>query len=190
MFSNFTEKKKKKRYPDKSFFYCPMTLKGYGKVSTNKYKIDDSKLNLLFFGNVVLNKRLDLLIQAVKELPIETKGKVHLTIAGKCSAPQQYMEQIGNDESISAYFKRIDDCEIAELFTKHDFLVLPHSMAGVFHREKAPLFASSQPREWVDFFSTVWSTPGMIAEIKSRDKAYLAEMNEFIINEYKRFLAY
>ena len=126
MFSNFTAEYFQKRYPDKSFFYCPMTLKGYGKVSTNKYKIDDSKLNLLFFGNVVLNKRLDLLIQAVKELPIETKGKVHLTIAGKCSAPQQYMEQIGNDESISAYFKRIDDCEIAELFTKHDFLVLPY----------------------------------------------------------------
>ena len=126
MFSMFTAEYFQEQYPNKSFFYCPMTLKGYGKVSTDNYKIDSSKLNLLFFGNVVLNKRLDLLIQAVKALPIEIKRKVHLTIAGKCNVPQQYIEQIGNDESISAYFKRIDDCEIAELFTKHDFLMLPY----------------------------------------------------------------
>lgn len=126
MFSHFTAEYFKKQYPNKSFFYCPMTLKGYGEVSTDNYDIDKSKLNLLFFGNVVLNKRLDLLIQAVKNLPKEIKNKVHLTIAGKCSAPQQYIEQICNDESISVYFKRIDDCEIAELFTKHDFLVLPY----------------------------------------------------------------
>lgn len=126
IFSMFTAEYFRKHYPNKSYFYCPMTLKGYGQVSTNNYKIDNSKLNLLFFGNVVLNKRLDLLIQAVKELPLEIKRGVHLTIAGKCNAPQPYIEQIGNDESISVYFKRIDDCEIAELFTKHDFLVLPY----------------------------------------------------------------
>lgn len=126
MFSRFTAEYFRKHYPHKSYFYCPMTLKGYGKVSTDNYNIDHSKLNLLFFGNVVLNKRLDLLIQAVKELPLEVKRKVHLTIAGKCNTPQQYLKQIGNDESISVYFKRIDDCEIAELFTKHDFLVLPY----------------------------------------------------------------
>lgn len=126
MFSKFTAEYFRKHYPHKSYFYCPMTLKGYGEVSTDNYEIDSSKLNLLFFGNVVLNKRLDLLIQAVKELPLEVKRKVHLTIAGKCNTPQQYLEQIGNDESITVYFKRIDDCEIAELFTKHDFLVLPY----------------------------------------------------------------
>lgn len=126
MFSKFTAEYFRKHYPNKSYFYCPMTLKGYGEVSTDNYEIDSSKLNLLFFGNVVLNKRLDLLIQAVKDLPLEVKRRVHLTIAGKCNTPQPYLEHIGNDESISVYFKRIDDCEIAELFTKHDFLVLPY----------------------------------------------------------------
>lgn len=126
LFSKFTAEYFREHYPNKSIFYCPMTLKGYGEVSTDNYNIDSSKLNLLFFGNVVQNKRLDLLIQAVKDLPVEVKQKVHLTVAGKCNVPQQYLEQIGNDESISVYFKRIDDCEIAELFTKHDFLVLPY----------------------------------------------------------------
>ncbi len=126
MFSKFTAEYFKKHYPGKSYFYCPMTLKGYGEVSTNNYKIDPSKLNLLFFGNVVQNKRLDLLIQAVKDLPVEIKQRVHLTIAGKCNVPQPYLEQINGDENISVFFKRIDDCEVAELFTKHDFLVLPY----------------------------------------------------------------
>lgn len=125
-FSRFTAEYFKKRYPLKSFFYCPMTLKGYGEVVTNNYNIDSSKLNLLFFGNVVLNKRLDLLIEAVKGLPTDIKKKVHLTVAGKCNSPQSYLEQIGNDASITVYFKRIDDSEVAELFTKHDFLVLPY----------------------------------------------------------------
>ena len=102
-----------------------MTLKGYGEVSTDNYDIDKSKLNLLFFGNVVLNKRLDLLIQAVKNLPKEIKNKVHLTIAGKCSAPQQYIEQIGNDESISAYFKRCTSISRrSPKRTAHDSLLL------------------------------------------------------------------
>lgn len=126
LFSKFTADYFKVHYPQKSMFYCPMTLKGYGEVTTEHYRIDKRKLNLLFFGGVAFNKRLDLLIQAVKTLPDEIKQNVHLTIAGKCSAPQQYIEQIGNDESISTYFRRIDDCEIAELFTKHDFLVLPY----------------------------------------------------------------
>lgn len=126
LFSKFTADYFKVHYPQKSMFYCPMTLKGYGKVTTDNYRIDKNKLNLLFFGNVVLNKRLDLLIQAVMKLPEEIKGKIHLTIAGKCNNPKPYLAQIGNAPFISVYFKRIDDCEIAELFTKHDFLVLPY----------------------------------------------------------------
>ena len=126
MFSKFTAEYFKEHYPGKSYFYCPMTLKGYGEVTTDNYKIDSSKLNLLFFGNVVQNKRLDLLIQAVKELPVEVKQRVHLTVAGKCNVPQPYLEQINGDGIISVFFKRIDDCEVAELFTKHDFLVLPY----------------------------------------------------------------
>lgn len=69
-------------------------------------------------------------------------------------------------------------------------IVHPHSMEGVFHKEKAPLFASPQPEKWVDFFTRFWNSPEAIAEIKLRNKDYLTEMNEFITNEYKRFLAY
>lgn len=69
-------------------------------------------------------------------------------------------------------------------------IVHPHSMEGVFHKEEAPLFASSKPEEWLAFFVRIWNNPHLIVDIKAQDKAYLATMNEFITNEYKRFLAY
>lgn len=67
-------------------------------------------------------------------------------------------------------------------------LVHPHSMAGVFHKDVAPLFASAQPEEWVEFIDFVWNHPKKISEIKMKNEIYLTEMNEFIISEYLRFL--
>ncbi len=67
-------------------------------------------------------------------------------------------------------------------------LVHPHSMVGVFKKETAPLFASDKPEEWVKYLETIWSDQEKILDIKNRNKQYLGEMNEFIINEYKRFL--
>lgn len=103
-----------------------MTVKNFGEVATDNYKVDSSKLNLLFFGNVVENKRLDLLIDAIKSLPQEIKDRIHLNICGNCKDTERFIRQIDGCSSISTYFRRIDDCEIAELFTKHDFLMLPY----------------------------------------------------------------
>lgn len=84
MFSKHTARWFKEHYPKKSFFYAPMVVKDFGKVQTDNYKEDEKKVNLLFFGNVVANKRLDLLIDAVKELPENIQNKVHLNICGNC----------------------------------------------------------------------------------------------------------
>lgn len=127
MFSKHTAKWFKEHYPNKSFFYAPMVVKDFGKVCTDNYPIDKSKVNLLFFGNVVANKRLDLLINAVKELPNDIQNKVHLNICGNCKMDKEiFLQQIGNSKNITAYFKRIPDIEIPELFTKHHFLMLPY----------------------------------------------------------------
>lgn len=127
MFSKHTARWFKEHYPNKSFFYAPMVVKDFGKVQTDNYSVDDSKVNLLFFGNVVANKRLDLLIDAVKELPKEIQNKVHLNICGKCRMNKEaFLEQIGDSKCISAYFKRIPDEEIPELFSKHQFFMLPY----------------------------------------------------------------
>lgn len=127
MFSKHTARWFKEHYPAKSFFYAPMVVKDFGEVVTKNYQVYDSKVNLLFFGNIVGNKRLDLLIDAVKELPKNIQDKVHLNICGNCRMNKElFLHQIGDCKSISTYFKRIPDEEIPELFTKHQFLMLPY----------------------------------------------------------------
>lgn len=128
MFSKHTARWFKEHYPKKSFFYAPMVVKDFGKVQTDNYKVDEKKVNLLFFGNVVANKRLDLLIDAVKALPMDIQEKVHLNICGNCTKMNKldFIDQIGDCKCISTYFKRIPDEEIPELFTKHQFFMLPY----------------------------------------------------------------
>lgn len=67
-------------------------------------------------------------------------------------------------------------------------IVHTHSMSGIFHKDKAPLFASVYPEEWVKYIDFIWNHPEKISEIKTQNAIYLTEMNEFIVSEYKRFL--
>lgn len=126
MFSKHTANWFKKHYPNKDFFYAPMSIKDFGKVRTNNFSFNPSKLNLLFFGNIVANKRLDLLIDAIKKLPENIASKVCLNICGKCKEKEHFTSLIGNAPNIVATFRRIEDEEIPELFTKSHFLVLPY----------------------------------------------------------------
>lgn len=126
IFSKHLEAYFRVKYPAKKILSCPMTVKSYGEVCTNNYVLDKGKCNLLFFGNVKENKRLDFLIDVIKSLPTELREKVHLTIAGKCDNSSYYIQLIDDYPSISYFFKRIDDEEIPELFTKHQYLLLPY----------------------------------------------------------------
>lgn len=56
-----------------------MAIKDFGEVRTDHFHFDPSKTNLLFFGNIVANKRLDLLIQAVQSLPEKAASKYTCT---------------------------------------------------------------------------------------------------------------
>ena len=67
-------------------------------------------------------------------------------------------------------------------------LVHPHSMAGVFKKDEAPLFASETPIKWVEMLEKMWGKNKCIENTKGKNKAYLKDMNEFIEAEYKRFL--
>ena len=149
-FSRFTYDWFLKRYKNKQVFYAPMVIKDYGNVVTNNYNFDLNKINLLFFGNIAGNKRLDLLIDAVKSLPDDIRKKVHLNICGNCRENKDiFINQIDNDECISVYFKRIPDEDIPELFIKSSFLVLPYqdvAQSGphmIAYNYNLPVIASS-----------------------------------------------
>ena len=126
IFSNFLFDYFKKKYKDKNTFYAPLSLKSYGDIRTNNYNIDKEKCNFLFFGNIRTNKKLDILISAIKLLPKDILDRIHLTIAGTCDEQKKYTLAIDNCPAISFHFKRIADAEVPELFLKHDFLILPY----------------------------------------------------------------
>lgn len=67
-------------------------------------------------------------------------------------------------------------------------IVHPHSLRGIFKKEEAPLFASSNPAEWCHIICNIWGNPNTIQEIKEKNRLYLIEMNQYIKNEYKRFI--
>lgn len=67
-------------------------------------------------------------------------------------------------------------------------VVHPHSMAGIYDKANAPLFASDSPDEWVRYLLELWSDSSRIATVKRANKDYLKRMNSFILSEYKRFL--
>lgn len=65
----------------------------------------------------------------------------------------------------------------------------PHSMTGIYKPDKAPIFASTNPKEWVDFLNKVWYNPVCIENYKKLNKEYLNDMQDFIISEYDRFFS-
>lgn len=67
-------------------------------------------------------------------------------------------------------------------------IVHPHSMAGVFKKDTAPLMSSERPQDWVGFLENIWENSDYIMSVKEHNKVYLEEMNEHIVKEYKRFL--
>ena len=68
-------------------------------------------------------------------------------------------------------------------------LVHPHSVAGIYKKETAPLFVSDKPEEWVAYLERIWSDKATIMKVKEENQKYIESMNEYIETEYKRFLS-
>jgi hypothetical protein len=64
----------------------------------------------------------------------------------------------------------------------------PHSKKGIFDKENAPIFASEDPKEWVEFLKKVWGSQDEIVAIKRKNEEYLSRMNDYVLSEYRRFL--
>ena len=95
-----------------------------------KYGIESDKKVLLFFGFVRKYKGLDLLINAIKNLPKDTV----VLITGECYEDfKEYSdliksEGITNDQIIT-HIRYIPDDEVAQIFSASDLCVLPYRSA-------------------------------------------------------------
>ena len=112
---------------------------------------DDSKINLLFFGNLNESKGVDILIEAVNMLEREIADRLNVIIAGKDFDGAVYKIKPKEDRAVTIIDRRLNDDELKYLYSKADYLALPYrktSQSGIlemaFHF-KTPIIASDLP---------------------------------------------
>lgn len=64
-------------------------------------------------------------------------------------------------------------------------IVHPHSMAGIFNPDQAPLKVARNPEEWVSCIAEIWGNDSKVTEIKASNRLYLKKMRECVNLRYK-----
>lgn len=110
--------------------------------------VDKKRINLLFFGNLNINKGVDILIDAVNKLSEDDANRINVIIAGKDF--DGAVDKIKpKDNLLFHIFKRhITDDELIFLYQNVDYLCLPYrktSQSGILEMAfyfKRPIIAS------------------------------------------------
>lgn len=84
------------------------------------------EVSLLFFGNIVRYKGLDLLIESLEQLRQEGIRNIRLTIAGKGDDWPNCEKLLRTPEMFDLRVRFIENVEIPDLFCSHHFLALPY----------------------------------------------------------------
>lgn len=109
------------------------------KIEIIKECINDSKINLLFFGTIRKSKGLNMFIDWFSKLDTKIKNKYNIIIAGRDVdnvLPNIYFPK---NISHSVYNRRINDDEMKYLFQNADYILLPYTniyQSGVLEMAK------------------------------------------------------
>jgi glycosyltransferase involved in cell wall biosynthesis len=108
----------------KNILNTSLMLKDYGLSNIKK---DNDYIRFLFFGRIEYYKGLDLLIDAVNALDLDTAvNKFIVTIAGNTNEWSQYENQIIDKSIYDLKIEFIDNKDVPNLFCSSHFLVLPY----------------------------------------------------------------
>lgn len=126
LFSQHARAEFEAMYRGKNIMYTPLSLKDYG-APTPGVKPVEGKVSYLFFGNVRQNKRLDVMLQAFAKLPAELQSSIHVSVLGSCENVAYYQEMVDKLScSVTFIPDRIADEDVADIFARHHYLVLPY----------------------------------------------------------------
>lgn len=106
-------------YPTKRSFYINMPLKSFGIITRATHKVGYRKF--LFFGFIQDYKRLDLFINAAKQI-----DNARFIIAGACKEWEKYKKIIGQMDNLQCDIHFLNNDEIRSYFQEADYLVLPY----------------------------------------------------------------
>lgn len=96
--------------------------------------IDNSRINILFFGYTCYAKGIDILLRAVNLLPDNTSKRINIIIAGKDMDGAINTVDIKQDLIVKRTLRYINDDELVFLFSNVEYVILPYretSQSGV-----------------------------------------------------------
>lgn len=136
-------------YQKKRSFYAPLYLKGFGDPITSKRT--NNQVVFLFFGSIRENKGLEYLIEASNILYHKYAGRFQIKICGSGDHWNDVKSLITHQDCFDIQIRRIENDEIAKLFSEVDYLVLPYldvTQSGpllISYYYNVPVIASDLP---------------------------------------------
>lgn len=131
--------------PNAKVYMIHMPLKDFGNVPKS---LNQEKMSFLFFGNIHPYKGLTRLLVAINKLA-KTSSNFEFIIAGRCDDWDKTYAKLINSNVVKLHIRHIENYEIASLFSKVHFLVLPYlnsTQSGVIqiaYNYNVPVIASN-----------------------------------------------
>lgn len=113
--------------------------------------IADSKINILFFGNITYEKGVDVLLSSVNKLDLQEVNKINVIIAGKDADGVYSTIKLKYPDNIKFLVRHINDDELVYLYKNVDYIAMPYrktSQSGILEMAfyfKKPIIASRIP---------------------------------------------
>lgn len=144
------------------------------------------KVNLLFFGNLNVNKGVDILMEAYNRLPADVVAKANLIIAGKDFDGVCRQHQIKDDREAHLIFRHVNDDELIHIYKNADVICQPYrktSQSGILEMAfyfKKPVLTTDVPY----FRKTLGEFPsfGEVVSGEITVENYAAGLADFIRN--------
>jgi len=162
-----------------------------------------ARTELLFFGIIRDYKGLDILLEALGQLPADLD--YHLSIVGECwgdiNQYKKFTQELGLTDKVEFVVRYVSDQEAAEYFHRADAVVLPYrSMTGtgvipLAYHYKKPVIATNLPafHEVIEQEKTGVIASGLSASsvaeslIRFTNECNADEMSEHIVGYRKLF---
>lgn len=148
MFSDYQAKLFKESYNPRYLFMTPLALKDFGKSLASRCY---SPCRFLSFGTISYNKNIELLIDAAEKVYDLGYTNFKVSINGYCGNWEYYQSHIKHPEIFELSIRKIDNNEIANLFSSSKFFVQPYRIltqsgpTKIAFRYNLPIIASNKP---------------------------------------------
>ncbi len=160
---------------------------------------DEGRVNILFFGNITYDKGIDLLIEAVNSLPVVTRERLNIIVAGKDFDGAVHRNTIVDSKIYHFFLRHIEDEELVYLYEHTDYVILPYrktSQSGILEMAfyfRKPILASDIPyfRKMLMEFPSFGELLGNNVIAYAKALAEIVERHEtkeyFLDTDYDRF---